>query len=184
MTNSCWHRKLNTTGQTLPSEGESFLQSLKAARSHVTHLSRSECRKASDLLGVSNLLGGTSMGAPAGHRNLLSPGLLLGIYIWKLWSCRAVVVDTSVRATLLPRDGAMVLGVTEPRLAADCHGQSLSGQRSPACHGLRCPWTSLPPRDTSKTWGGQSNVVLLSCMLKAGQWGLCTGSEERFISSY
>lgn len=81
MTKSCWHRELNTMGQTLPSEGESFLQSLKAARSHVTVLSRSECRKASDLLGVSNLLGGTSMGGPASHRNLLSPGLLLGIYI-------------------------------------------------------------------------------------------------------
>lgn len=26
VTNSCWHRELNTTGQTLPSEGESFLQ--------------------------------------------------------------------------------------------------------------------------------------------------------------
>lgn len=66
VTNNCWHRAFSTTGRTLPSEGESFLLSLRAARSRVTDLSPSERRKPSDLLGVSNLLFGGGMGAPTG----------------------------------------------------------------------------------------------------------------------
>lgn len=76
VTNSCWHCDFSTTGQTLPGEGESFLKSFRAARTHVGDLSRSELRKPSDLLG------GTGLEAPAGYRSLLSIRLLLGIYIY------------------------------------------------------------------------------------------------------
>lgn len=58
VTNSCRHREFNATGQTLPSDRASFLQSLGAARSHVSDLSQFEHRKPSVALGVTGLLGG------------------------------------------------------------------------------------------------------------------------------
>lgn len=153
VTNSCWHREFNTTGQTLPSEGESFLQSLRAARSHVTDLSCSVHRKPSDLLGVSNLLGGTGMGAPAGRRSLWSPGLLLAIckYIYKnteLWSRGSEHQCTCHPAPKGRNRGALDHQTTprgEPVWAA-----------LPCVPRLRCPWTSLPPQKDSETRGAKA----------------------------
>lgn len=127
---------------------------------------------------------GSGMGAPAGCRSVPSPGLLLGMRIQThtcehtyiqshtcehtyiqshvCEQCGAVVVDSSVCATLLSGT-AVVLGVTKPCLAAGCRRESLTRQHCPAGRGCGVPGHHCLPKTPPKPGVGvQSNVVPLS----------------------